>query len=497
MRMLLLVFLLVLSGPSFAADRVALLIGISDYRSIPPLKNTVNDATDLSETLKKVGFDVTTLINVTGQELRASLDKFSFKAETAELALIYFAGHGVEVQGENFLIPVDADVASNRDVQQQAVSLIDLLHTVDRARTMRIVILDSCRDNPFGDAIDLTQTSEASDTSRSTRGTRGLAPPSPDRGTLVAFAARDGNVALDGEGDNSPFAQALIDKMARPDLEISLMFRAIRDDVLNRTGNRQEPHTYGSLTGTPFYLASAGQRDEALALGMQGRIDAWSKVRPDLMKQYELLAEEQNDTRSMIALAMMRLHPQSPRYDPQTARTYLQRAADLGEPEAMYELGRLYETGIGVAQDDTKALDYYQSSARQNYGPALSDMGFFQIEGMLGLTPDVDKGIQYFRRGAERRNAPAMFNYASLIDDGFVPGKSQEDAATFFYQALRAGNPEVLTALTLHHNTLEPRTRRALQAKLKENAFYVGAIDGDFGPGTQRSLRAAYGLEGG
>ncbi len=497
MRMLLLVFLLVLSGPSFAADRVALLIGISDYRSIPPLKNTVNDATDLSETLKKVGFDVTTLINVTGQELRASLDKFSFKAETAELALIYFAGHGVEVQGENFLIPVDADVASNRDVQQQAVSLKDLLHTVDRARTMRIVILDSCRDNPFGDAIDLTQTSEASDTSRSTRGTRGLAPPSPDRGTLVAFAARDGNVALDGEGDNSPFAQALIDKMARPDLEISLMFRAIRDDVLNRTGNRQEPHTYGSLTGTPFYLASAGQRDEALALGMQGRIDAWSKVRPDLMKQYELLAEEQNDTRSMIALAMMRLHPQSPRYDPQTARTYLQRAADLGEPEAMYELGRLYETGIGVAQDDTKALDYYQSAARQNYGAALSDMGFFQIEGMLGLTPDVDKGIQYFRRGAEQRNAPAMFNYASLIDDGFVPGKSQEDAATFFYQALRAGNPEVLTALTLHHNTLEPRTRRALQAKLKENAFYVGAIDGDFGPGTQRSLRAAYGLEGG
>lgn len=497
MRMILLVFLLLWSGQSFASDRVALLIGISDYRSIPPLKNTVNDATDLSETLKKVGFDVTTLINVTGHELRASLDKFAFKAEAADLAVIYFAGHGVEVQGENFLIPVDADVASNRDVQQQAVSLKDFLHTVDRARTMRIVILDSCRDNPFGDAIDLTETTSAGDSSRSTRGTRGLAPPSPDRGTLVAFAARDGNVALDGEGDNSPFAQALIDKMARPDLEISLMFRAIRDDVLKRTGNRQEPHTYGSLTGTPFYLASAGQPDQALALGMQGRIDAWSKVRPDLMKQYELLADEQDDIRSMIALAMMRLHPQSPRYDPQTARSYLRRAADLGDPEAMYELGRLYETGIGVSRDDAKALGYYQSAARQDYGPALSDMGFFQIEGMLGLTPDVDKGIQYFRRGAEQGNAPAMFNYASLIDDGFVPGKTHKDAATFFYQALRAGNPEVLTALTLHHDTLQPATRRALQSKLKENAFYAGVIDGDFGPGTQRSLRAAYGLSGG
>lgn len=497
MRLLLVVLFLVISGPAIAADRIALLIGISDYRSIPPLKNTVNDATDLSETLKGVGFEVTTLINVTGRELRAALDKFAFKAEAADLALIYFAGHGVEVQGENFLIPVDADVASNRDVQQQAVSLKDFLHTVDRARTMRIVILDSCRDNPFGDAIDLTEAANVGDTSRSTRGTRGLAPPSPDRGTLVAFAARDGNVALDGEGDNSPFAQALIDKMARPDLEISLMFRAIRDDVLKRTGNQQEPHTYGSLTGTPFYLASAGQRDQALALGLQGRIDAWSKVRPDLMKQYELLAEEQNDVRSMIALAMMRLHPESPRYDPETARTYLQRAADLGDPEAMYELGRLFETGVGTAQDDSKALSYYRAAARQDYGPALSDMGFFQIEGMLGLTPDIDQGIQYFRRGAEQRNAPAMFNYASLIDDGFVAGKTHEDAATYFYQALRAGNPEVLTALTLHHDTLEPQTRRALQAKLKENAFYAGTIDGDFGPGTQRSLRAAYGLEGG
>ena len=497
MRTILLIFLLVLSGPALAANRIALLIGISDYRSIPPLKNTVNDATDLSETLDGIGFDVTTLINVTGGELRSALDKFAFKAETADLALIYFAGHGVEVQGENFLIPVDADVSSNRDVQQQAVSLRDFLRSVDRARTMRIVILDSCRDNPFGDAIDLTQTTEAGDTSRSTRGSGGLAPPSPDRGTLVAFAARDGNVALDGAGDNSPFAQALIDKMARPDLEISLMFRAIRDDVLKRTGNQQEPHTYGSLTGTPFYLAATGERDQTIALGMQGRIDAWSKVRPDLMKQYELLADEQNDIRSMIALAMMRLHPESPRYDPETARTYLERAADLGDPEAMYELGRLFETGIGVAQNDSEALKYYQAAARQDFGPALSDMGFFQIEGMLGLTPDVEKGIQFFRRGAEQRNAPAMFNYASLIDDGFVAGKSYEDAAAYFYQALRAGNPEVLTALTQHHDTLEPRTRRALQAKLKENAFYAGAIDGDFGPGTQRSLRSAYGLSDG
>lgn len=497
MRFMLLVLLLGLAGPAAAAERIALLIGISDYRSIPPLKNTVNDATDLSDTLKGIGFEVTTLINVSGAELRSSLEKFSFKAETADLALIYFAGHGVEVQGENFLIPVDADVQSNKDIQQQAVSLKDFLRTVDGARKMRIVILDSCRDNPFGDTIDLTQPVAAGDGSQTTRGASGLAPPSPDRGTMVAFAARDGNVALDGEGDNSPFALALMDKLTRPELEISLMFRAVRDDVLQRTGNRQEPHTYGSLTGIPFHLASLGERDQTLALGLKGRVEAWSKINPDLEEQYKVLAEEQKDVRAMIVLGMMRLHPESPRYDPDAARAYLEQAAALGDPEAMYELGRLYETGIGAPSDPKKALSYYKASARQDYGPALSDMGFFQIEGMLGLVPDTDKGIQYFRRGAEQRNAPAMFNYASMIDDGFVQGKTSDDAATYFYQALRAGNPEVLSALTLHHDTLLPATRRALQKKLKENAFYQGKIDGDFGPGTQRSLRAAYGLQDG
>lgn len=493
MRALLLVVLFALSFPAAAAERVGLVIGISDYRSIPPLKNTVNDATDLSETLKSIGFEVTTLINVSGAELRKALDEFAFKAEEAELALIYFAGHGVEVQGENFLIPVDADVKSNKDIQQQSVSLKGLLQSVDRARKMRIVILDSCRDNPFGDTIDLTQPVEAGDSSFATRGARGLAPPSPERGTMVAFAARDGNVALDGVGDNSPFALALMDKLARPELEISLMFRAVRDDVLQRTGNRQEPHTYGSLTGLPVFVAAPGLRDQTLALGMRGRIEAWSKVNPNLEKQYEILAEDQNDVRAMIILGMMRLHPESPRYDPAAARGYLERAAKLGDPEAMYELGRLYETGIGTAPDPAKALSYYQAAARQDYGPALSDMGFFQIEGMLGLLPDTEKGIDFFRRGAERNNAPAMFNYASMIDDGFVEGKTAEDAAAYFYQALRAGNPEVLSALTLHHDTLLPATRRALQKKLAENEFYKGSIDGDFGPGTQRSLRAAYG----
>ncbi|WP_322867365.1 caspase family protein [Aquicoccus sp. G2-2] len=492
-----LVLFAALAVPVAAAEKVALLIGNGDYRSVPELKNTINDATDLSDTLKGIGFDTTLLINATGAELRATLEKFAFKAETADLALIYFAGHGVEVQGENFLIPVDASVKSNQDVVQQAVSLRDFLHAADKARTMRIVILDSCRNNPFGDLVDIAQASDGATGGRSTRGVGGLAPPSPDRGTLVAFAARDGNVALDGEGDNSPFAMALMDKMKQPGLEISLMFRAVRDEVLKSTSNRQEPHTYGSLSGIPFYLASLKNPAAGGSVqGLQGRIDAWSKVQPDLEKQYQVLAED-DDTRALYALAMMHLHPDSPRYDPEKARGYLERASTLGSAESLYELGRLYETGIGAPKDDAKALSYYQKAARLDYGAALNDMGIFQLEGMLGLAPDLDRALQYFRRAAEQHSPQAMFNYATMIDDHRVPGKTAADAASYFYQALRAGNPDVYAALLRHHSTLEPATRKALQKKLKENAFYAGPVDGDFGPGTQRGLRAAYGLTGG
>ena len=134
MRWSLIVWLFLLPLPALAGEKVALVIGISEYKSVPALKNTVNDANALSAVLDDIGFDVTTLINASGSDMRTALDTFAFDSETADLALIYFAGHGVEVQGENFLIPADAMVTSNADVQKEALSLSDLLTAVDRAR---------------------------------------------------------------------------------------------------------------------------------------------------------------------------------------------------------------------------------------------------------------------------------------------------------------------------------------------------------------------------
>ncbi|NIZ13837.1 caspase family protein [Phaeobacter sp. HF9A] len=477
-----------------SSDRIALVFGMAGYQHLPQLTNTKNDAEAISKTLEDIGFDVTLSVDATGAEMDRLLDDFAFRSEVADLALIYFAGHGIEVQGENFIIPVDANVASNKDVQEQSPSLKNLLAAVDRARKMRIVILDSCRDNPLGDSINLAAVGNASTTasSETTRGGGGLAAANPDRGTLVAFAAKDGQVALDGTGNNSPFATALMNKMTQPGLEISLMFRQVRDSVLERTGNLQEPHTYGSLTGIPFYLAGPAEGEDTLA-GSDAAA-AWAKLRPDQEEQLLALADL-GDTRSMLGLAYMRLNPNEGRFDPEAAVDFLTRAAEAGSPEAQFELAKLYERGTGVEPDEKKALELYRAAAAQNFADAINDLGFMYYQGGLGLPADPGKALQLFERAADLRHPQAQFNFAALIDDGLIPTKGPEDAAKYLYQALRSGSQDVLNLLSDRPTMFTKDTRRALQARLKENQFYTGALDGDFGPGTQRGIRRAYGIE--
>jgi len=491
MRPVLLCLLLWLPVPALAAEKIALVVGMSQYQSVTTLDNTVNDARGVSDTLAGIGFQVTTLLDGTGAEFRAAIDEFAFRSETADLALIYFAGHGVEVQGENFLIPVDADITSNRDVQRQAISLKELLASVDNARKMRIVILDSCRNNPFGGALDTEALAEVEATiGTRSAGAGGLAAATPDRGTLVAYAARDGAVALDGTGSNSPFALALMKTLPQPGLEISLMFRQVRDEVLTATGNLQEPHTYGSLSGTPFYLA--GTEDGGSVIENADLKVAWSGIRPEQELQLAALAE-QGDTRSMVGLAYMRLNQDDPRYQPEQAAELLQRAAAAGSAEAEFELAQLYEIGLGVEQSIPRAVELYHAAAAQDFPDALNDLGFFYFQGELGLARDVQKGLDYFERAANLRQPQAMFNFAAMIDDGNIPGKGPADAGDYLYQSLRSGSQEVHELLIERPTMFKPATRKALQAKLAENGFYTGALDGSFGKGTQSAVSAAFG----
>lgn len=489
--------LMILTPLQAMASKVALVIGMANYEHVVHLKNTLNDARNVGAKLEEVGFKVTYAIDTTQSQLLDIMQTFSFDAETADIALIYYAGHGVEASGENYMIPVDADVKSNKDVQRVGVSLKQMLKTVESARKMRVVIIDACRNNPFGDLIDTTVKADpaaAVSSDNRSAGPGGLAPVNPDLGTLVAYAQKDGQVALDGAGDDSPFAIALMDTMNQPSLEISLMFRQVRDKVLKATNNLQEPYIYGSLSGTPYYLAGTADGGTDVAQVSDPRV-AWADVKPDQEEQLRALAD-QGDTRSMIGLAYIRQNPQDTRYNPQEAMKYFQRAADAGAPDAQFELAKIYERGLGVNPDPVKALALYQASAAQGFADALNDLGFLYFQGGLGLAPDQAKGIDYFRQAADLRHPEAMFNYAGMIDNGAIKGQGPADAAKYLYQALRSGSEDVMTQLTTNGDSFTVKTRAALQKQLKDHQFYDGKTDGKFGPPTIAAIRMAFGLKG-
>jgi tetratricopeptide (TPR) repeat protein len=229
--------------------RIALIIGNSAYKAVAALPNPNRDADALAETLRGIGFQQVRLEHDLAREkLIEVLRAFARDAAEADWAVIYFAGHGLEMGGINYVIPVDAKLETDRDVQYEAIPLDQILGSVEGARRLRLVVLDACRDNPF------VRRMTKSVASRSVG--RGLAYIEPQGGTLVAYAAKSGEIALDGSGDNSPFVSALLKYMPTPGLEIGKLFRKVRDDVLSATGRKQEPFIYGSLPGDDLYFVS-------------------------------------------------------------------------------------------------------------------------------------------------------------------------------------------------------------------------------------------------
>src|ERR1700732_2571295 len=235
--------LLLLCQPAHAEKRVALVLGNSAYRNATPLPNPVNDGAVIAATLKNAGFDVVdSRSDLPALEMRLALRDLSDRARDADIAVIYYAGHGMEVDGTNYLIPVDAKLERDTDVYDEALSLDGILVAAEPAKQLRLVILDACRDNPFAKNMKKTVALRGIG-----RGLAKIEPASPN--TLIAYSAKAGSTALDGDAKNSPFTMALAKHLTTPGLDVRKAFGFVRDDVLKTTGNRQEPFVYGSLGG--------------------------------------------------------------------------------------------------------------------------------------------------------------------------------------------------------------------------------------------------------
>ncbi|VIO80859.1 caspase family protein [Bradyrhizobium ivorense] len=239
-----------------AADgrRVALVIGNGGYRSVPALSNPPSDAGDIAAALKRLGFAVTLITNASFDEMRRGLIAFGRAAAGADMAAVYFAGHGMEINGDNWLIPVDAELKRDTDAANEAIGLQSVMLQVSNTTSLGLIILDACRNNPFAAKMSRSLAT------RATAGS-GLGRIEPVGNVLVAYAARDGTTALDGDGRNSPFAAALLRNIETPGVEVTFMFRNVRDDVMEATRNAQQPFVYGSLSRKAIYLAGPPAAD--------------------------------------------------------------------------------------------------------------------------------------------------------------------------------------------------------------------------------------------
>jgi tetratricopeptide (TPR) repeat protein len=236
------------AGQARRFERIALVIGNSTYAHAAQLPNPKNDAAAVAASLRRIGFgEVMEVYDLDRAAMSQAFKRFGDMAENADWAVVFFAGHGLEMNGVSYLIPTDAELLRDTHVSDEAISLTQVQAKVDAASKLGLVILDSCRNNPFLEHM-----------SRSFGGTRaigqGLANVEPEGNVLVAYSAKHGTTALDGEGAHSPFTEALLKHIEEPGLEINFLFRKVRDDVRNKTQRQQEPFLYGSLSAELLYF---------------------------------------------------------------------------------------------------------------------------------------------------------------------------------------------------------------------------------------------------
>ncbi|RCW89009.1 caspase family protein [Paracoccus lutimaris] len=265
--LVLLVALWLGAGTALAEGRVALVIGNSDYQAVGALENPRNDALDISVALEGLGFDVILGRDLTREGMLRTTGEFAEAARDADVALFYYAGHGFQVGGQNYLIPTDAAITRATEAVTETVAITDILRAMGQAKGLKLVILDACRDNPFGATL-------AGDPALGS----GLARIGTEADFLFVYATQPGNVAYDGTGRNSFFTGALLNHLYTPGQQISELMIAVRRDVMTATGGQQVPWENSSLTRqfafdtsppglseeSLFYQVASSLRDEAL-----------------------------------------------------------------------------------------------------------------------------------------------------------------------------------------------------------------------------------------
>nr|WP_314960330.1 caspase family protein [Bradyrhizobium cosmicum] len=452
---------LVACAPAQAERRVALVIGNSAYKNAPRLANPVNDAGLVGGMFRNAGFDTVEIrLDLNASEMRRSLREFAARTRDADMAVIYYAGHGIELDGSNYLVPTDAMLETDGDVLDETIALDRALYAVEPAKQLRLVILDACRDNPFAKTMKRTLASRAIG-----GGLAKVEPTSPN--TMIAFAAKAGSTASDGDSRNSPFAVALTDHLPKPGLDLRKAFGFVRDDVLKKTGNKQEPYVYGSLGGSDVPLVPARP---AAAAGPQ------ANPQDSIRKDYELAL--QAGLREAWE-AFLQTYPDG--FYANLARVQLKKIAAEEDRTAATEKARLAEqekARLATERAQKAELDKAAAAAKAAEEARVAAERAKQIE-------------QAKAEAAERDRKAAEAAAAKSLAEKQAIEKAAAEAAAKQAAEKKAADAESRKVAALAPPPSAPPPgdlAKSLQSELRRVGCLTPAIEGEWSSAAQRSL---------
>ena len=276
-------------APCMADKRVALIIGNSNYKNTALLPNPQNDAADVAQALRVIGFQVTLKVDAEKRQMDQAVAQFARDANDADAALFYYAGHGMQFQGRNYVMPVDAELQDEISLRYEMTAIDDVKAALERSNGVKIMVLDACRNNPL--AAKLVRS--ISTVTRDVPNVQGYARPEKTRGMIVVYATQADDVANDGTGRNSPFSTAFLKEIKEPGLEIGTMFRRIGADVYQATDGQQSPEL--SISLVPEYYLNQAETDQTIWARIRASADA-ATIREFLVRYpssfYDLLDRE-------------------------------------------------------------------------------------------------------------------------------------------------------------------------------------------------------------
>ncbi len=488
------------AGQALAEQRFALVVGNSNYR-LQRLANPQNDARLIAKTLSALGFKVTTLIDANQRAMRRAMLRFSrdLRASNA-VGLFYYAGHGVQVDGVNYLIPIGANIVDESEIPVEGLSLNQMFRTMERsANRINIAILDACRNNPYASSVR-------------GGGVPGLAPVLAPSGSFIAYATAPGAVAYDGKGKNSPYTLALSQALRNPGIAIEEVFRRTRRKVLAVTKGKQTPWESSSLTGVFYFkqkpadLEANERRARGQASGLSAQqlreVIAWRKAQdaktgalyqkfvedyPEgifaelariklsalergaggnsggagakdnsgganwtgAISQGEAAGARSNTANAATAgkltdLALAALG----KNDLEGALVHLQQAAKLGSSDAMYHLGKLYDKGHGVPRSLAISASWYRAGADLGHGASMGALGNMYEFGE-GVERNLANALRQYQMAAEKGDPNGMTSLAFLYATGKGVAREPQLARKWYRAAAVKGNKRAMFNLAL------------------------------------------------